>query len=163
MARIADGSLHVDVEATYGLEDIKTALDHASREARSGKVLITPNGPLAEPNGEPAVPEGMRESRGTSEPAAPGEGSRRRDRLCRRLASPETTSGYAIVHGLARRTAPFSSQAVDQQKKAPPGHGGASGAIVRMSVLGLVVTSFNPSASMSHNIVRVNVSGSLVR
>ncbi len=47
MARIADGSLHVDVEATYGLEDIKTALDHASREARSGKVLITPNGSLA--------------------------------------------------------------------------------------------------------------------
>jgi len=47
MARIADGSLHVDVEAVYGLEDIKVALDHASREARSGKVLITPNGPLA--------------------------------------------------------------------------------------------------------------------
>ncbi len=47
MARIADGSLHVEVEATYGLEDIKAALDHASREARSGKVLITPNGPLA--------------------------------------------------------------------------------------------------------------------
>ncbi len=46
MARIADGSFHVDVEATDGLEDIKTALDHASREARSGKVLITPNGPL---------------------------------------------------------------------------------------------------------------------
>ncbi len=46
MAR-ADGSLHVDVEAAYGLADIKTALDHASREARSGKVLITPNGPLA--------------------------------------------------------------------------------------------------------------------
>ena len=47
MARIANGSLHVEVEAAYGLEDIKTALDHASREARSGKVLITPNGPLA--------------------------------------------------------------------------------------------------------------------
>jgi NADPH:quinone reductase-like Zn-dependent oxidoreductase len=47
MARIADGSLHVDVEATYGLEDIKMALDHAGREARSGKVLIMPNGPLA--------------------------------------------------------------------------------------------------------------------
>ena len=46
MARIADESLHVEVEAAYGLEDIKTALDHASREARSGKVLITPNGPL---------------------------------------------------------------------------------------------------------------------
>ena len=47
VARIADGSLHVDVEATYGLDDIKTALEHAGREARSGKVLITPNGPLA--------------------------------------------------------------------------------------------------------------------
>ncbi len=47
MARIDDEILHVEVEAAYGLEDIKTALDHASREARSGKVLITPNGPLA--------------------------------------------------------------------------------------------------------------------
>ncbi len=47
MARIADGSLHVDVEATYGLDDIKTALEHAGREARGGKVLVTPNGPLA--------------------------------------------------------------------------------------------------------------------
>ncbi len=47
VAHIADGSLHVDVEATYGLEHIKTALEHAGREARSGKVLITPNGPLA--------------------------------------------------------------------------------------------------------------------
>ncbi len=47
MARIAEGSLHVNVEATYGLEDIKVALEHASREARNGKVLITPNGPLA--------------------------------------------------------------------------------------------------------------------
>ena len=47
MAQIAEGSLHVDVEAVYGLEDIKVALEHASREARNGKVLITPNGPLA--------------------------------------------------------------------------------------------------------------------
>ena len=47
VAHIADGSLHVDVEATYGLDDIKTALEHAGREARGGKVLITPNGPLA--------------------------------------------------------------------------------------------------------------------
>jgi NADPH:quinone reductase-like Zn-dependent oxidoreductase len=47
MTRIAEGSLHVDVEAVYGLENIKAALDHASREARSGKVLIAPNGPLA--------------------------------------------------------------------------------------------------------------------
>lgn len=47
MERIVDGSLHVDVEATYDLDDIKTALQHAGREARSGKVLITPNGPLS--------------------------------------------------------------------------------------------------------------------
>ena len=47
MARIADGSLRVDIEATYSLDDIKSALEHAGREARSGKVLITPNGPLA--------------------------------------------------------------------------------------------------------------------
>ena len=47
MERIADGSLHVDVEATYGLDDIKMALQHAGREARCGKVLITPNGPLS--------------------------------------------------------------------------------------------------------------------
>ena len=47
MPRIADGSLYVDVEATYGLDDVKAALEHAGREARGGKVLITPNGPLA--------------------------------------------------------------------------------------------------------------------
>ncbi len=47
VGRIADDSLHVDAEATYRLDDIKTALEHAGREARGGKVLITPNGPLA--------------------------------------------------------------------------------------------------------------------
>ena len=36
------GSLYVDVEATYGSEDIKQVVAHASKEARSGKVLITP-------------------------------------------------------------------------------------------------------------------------
>ncbi len=41
-----NGSLHVDVEATFSLDDIKTALEHTGREAPSGKVLITPNGPL---------------------------------------------------------------------------------------------------------------------
>lgn len=46
MPRIADGSLQVEVEATYPLDDIKAALDHAAREGRGGKVLITPNGPL---------------------------------------------------------------------------------------------------------------------
>ncbi len=46
LPRIADGSLQVEVEATYGLEEVKQALDHAGREGRGGKVLITPNGPL---------------------------------------------------------------------------------------------------------------------
>jgi mitochondrial enoyl-[acyl-carrier protein] reductase / trans-2-enoyl-CoA reductase len=46
LPRLADGRLHVDVEATYRLDDVKAALAHAGREARSGKVLITPNGPL---------------------------------------------------------------------------------------------------------------------
>ena len=47
MARVAEGSLQVEVEASYGLEDVKAALEHAAREARGGKVLITPNGPIA--------------------------------------------------------------------------------------------------------------------
>lgn len=45
--RVADGSLKVAVEATYPIEDIGRALAHAGREARGGKVLVTPNGPLA--------------------------------------------------------------------------------------------------------------------
>jgi NADPH:quinone reductase-like Zn-dependent oxidoreductase len=47
MARLAEGGLHVEVEAAYGLEDVKAALEHAAREARGGKILITPNGPIA--------------------------------------------------------------------------------------------------------------------
>lgn len=42
MAMVADGSLQVAVEAAYPLADIKTALAHAGREARGGKVLLTP-------------------------------------------------------------------------------------------------------------------------
>jgi NADPH:quinone reductase-like Zn-dependent oxidoreductase len=45
-ARIADGTLHVEVEATYPIEEIKAALTHAEREGRSGKILVLPNGPL---------------------------------------------------------------------------------------------------------------------
>ncbi|MFQ6017044.1 MAG: zinc-dependent alcohol dehydrogenase family protein [Kiloniellaceae bacterium] len=47
LQRIGDGSLHVEVEATYGIEDIKDALAHADRDGRSGKILVTPNGPVA--------------------------------------------------------------------------------------------------------------------
>ena len=41
-----DGTLEVPVEASYGLERIAEALAHANREARGGKILVTPNGPL---------------------------------------------------------------------------------------------------------------------
>jgi trans-2-enoyl-CoA reductase len=47
MPRLADGSLHVDVEASYPLTEVKAALAHAAREGRGGKVLLAPNGPLA--------------------------------------------------------------------------------------------------------------------
>lgn len=40
--RVVDGTIHVAVEATYPLEQIKDALAHAGRESRKGKILITP-------------------------------------------------------------------------------------------------------------------------
>jgi trans-2-enoyl-CoA reductase len=45
-ARVADGTLRVAIEASYPIEEIKAALAHAEREGRSGKILVTPNGPL---------------------------------------------------------------------------------------------------------------------
>ncbi len=42
-AHVADGTLHTPVEQTYALDEIATALEHANREARSGKILLTPN------------------------------------------------------------------------------------------------------------------------
>lgn len=45
--RFADGTLHVPVAATHGLEDIKQALADAERERRDGKILFTPNGPVS--------------------------------------------------------------------------------------------------------------------
>jgi len=41
---IVDGTLTTPVEATYSLEDISTALEHATRSGRDGKILLTPNG-----------------------------------------------------------------------------------------------------------------------
>jgi len=41
-----DGVLVAPVEAEYGLDRIGEALAHAHREARSGKILLTPNGAL---------------------------------------------------------------------------------------------------------------------
>lgn len=45
-ARVADGSLHVPVEATYPIEEIAEAAAKANAYRRTGKVLVTPNGPL---------------------------------------------------------------------------------------------------------------------
>jgi NADPH:quinone reductase-like Zn-dependent oxidoreductase len=44
--RVASGTLRVEVEATYAIEEIKAALAHAGREGRRGKILVTPNGPV---------------------------------------------------------------------------------------------------------------------
>lgn len=44
--RLADGTIAVPVEATYPIERIKSALAHAAREGRGGKILVTPNGPV---------------------------------------------------------------------------------------------------------------------
>jgi len=44
---IASGELHVDVEAVYPIEEIVSALEHAARAGRDGKILVTPNGPLS--------------------------------------------------------------------------------------------------------------------
>ena len=45
-ARIRAGTLHVAVERTYPIEDIKAALAHAGRGGRAGKILVLPNGPV---------------------------------------------------------------------------------------------------------------------
>jgi len=44
--RIASGELQVNVEAVYAIDEIATALEHAARAGRDGKILVTPNGPL---------------------------------------------------------------------------------------------------------------------
>jgi mitochondrial enoyl-[acyl-carrier protein] reductase / trans-2-enoyl-CoA reductase len=45
-AEVREGVLSAPVDATYPIEEIKTALAHAQRRGRHGKVLVLPNGPL---------------------------------------------------------------------------------------------------------------------
>lgn len=45
-ARIADRSLQVPVQATFPIEEIKQAVALANGYRRTGKVLVTPNGPV---------------------------------------------------------------------------------------------------------------------
>ncbi len=43
-ARLLDGTIHVDIEASYPLEKIADAMAHAKREGRGGKIQLRPNG-----------------------------------------------------------------------------------------------------------------------
>jgi len=43
-ARLLDGTIHVEVVASYPLEKISDAMAHAKRESRGGKVQLRPNG-----------------------------------------------------------------------------------------------------------------------
>lgn len=45
-SRFADGTLHVPVESTYGLDGIAEALERSWRFGREGKIVLTPNGPV---------------------------------------------------------------------------------------------------------------------
>jgi len=42
-----DGVLYSPVEATYTLDRVTEALEHAGRAQRSGKIIFTPNGPIS--------------------------------------------------------------------------------------------------------------------
>ena len=44
--KVQDGRIMSPVEACYPIDDIKTALAHAQKGGRDGKVLVLPNGPL---------------------------------------------------------------------------------------------------------------------
>lgn len=46
--KFGDGTLHVPVTATYTLDDIAAALEQSWRFRRAGKVVLTPNGPIAD-------------------------------------------------------------------------------------------------------------------
>jgi NADPH:quinone reductase-like Zn-dependent oxidoreductase len=44
--QVLDGTLSAPVEKVYPIEEIKAAVTHAQRGERSGKILVTPNGPI---------------------------------------------------------------------------------------------------------------------
>ncbi len=45
--RVRSGAIHVEIAAVYAIDEVNTALEHAAREARGGKILVTPNGPIS--------------------------------------------------------------------------------------------------------------------
>jgi trans-2-enoyl-CoA reductase len=44
--KLRDGTLKAPIDSTYPIEEIKTALAHAQRGSRHGKILVLPNGPI---------------------------------------------------------------------------------------------------------------------
>ena len=46
-ARLMERGPRIPIAATYPLERLADALEHAGREGRGGKILVLPNGPLA--------------------------------------------------------------------------------------------------------------------
>lgn len=44
--QVLDGTLSAPVEKVYPIEEIRTAIAHAQRGERSGKILVAPNGPV---------------------------------------------------------------------------------------------------------------------
>lgn len=44
-AMVADGSLHASVQASYGIDHVREAVQAAAAGARHGKIVIEPNGP----------------------------------------------------------------------------------------------------------------------
>jgi NADPH:quinone reductase-like Zn-dependent oxidoreductase len=44
--QMLDGTLSAPVEQVYAIDEIKTAVAHAQRAARGGKILVAPNGPV---------------------------------------------------------------------------------------------------------------------
>jgi NADPH:quinone reductase-like Zn-dependent oxidoreductase len=45
--RVRSGDLHVEVEATYPIERIRDAVEHAGKSGRRGKILVLPNGAVS--------------------------------------------------------------------------------------------------------------------
>lgn len=48
-ALIADGTLHARIQATYGIDHVREAVQAAAEGARDGKILLEPNGPSRAP------------------------------------------------------------------------------------------------------------------
>lgn len=44
--QVLDGTLSAPVETVYTIEEIKSALAHAQRGERTGKILVAANGPV---------------------------------------------------------------------------------------------------------------------